>query len=152
MKLCKALLVTRKFTNNIFGSSATRQKDYAPQAGPDQSLNPWPPDHYFISCPWDTCPNHLAITLPKERYLDIYINHSSSPMTFIQSAHTCIASDLWSWFMLWDGNMEMIYQHLMKNLYTDGIAGHELYTVETWRTTSHNCITTQVNQSSIRQM
>ena len=37
-----------------------------------------------------------------------------------------------------DGNKEMIYQHLMKNIYTVGIAAHELYTVETRMPTSHD--------------
>ena len=39
-----------------------------------------------------------------------------------------------------DGNKGMIYQHLMKNIYTGGIAAHELYTVETRMTTSHNSV------------
>ena len=41
------------------------RKKYAPHVRPDQGSNSWPPDHdnrAYISCHWDACSNHLAIS------------------------------------------------------------------------------------------
>ena len=67
---------------------------------------------------------------------DNTIKSSGHGPTFWVTAHWKLTSSA----LVRDGNKEMIYQHLMKNIYTGGIAAHGLYTVETRMTTSHHSV------------
>ena len=52
-----------KGNNNFWIKYNLGQKYYAPQVPPDRGSNSWPPDHGSnISCHWDACSNHLAIS------------------------------------------------------------------------------------------
>ena len=68
-------LYTGKRTNNVIKlyfwfKYDLGQRYQAPQVRPDQGSNSWPSDHdRHISCHWDACPNHSAIS---DSYRDTY--------------------------------------------------------------------------------
>ena len=51
----------------------------------DRGSNSWPPDHDYISCHWDACSNHSAISDLNSWYLHVVVNTWTKFLSYLSS-------------------------------------------------------------------